>query len=157
MLSHVHSRRLIAVIFLGALLLPQTSHAEDAAEPTAQATPAPTAPPVAVAPVLNPEEAALRAIQEEGQRQVAAIVQEMAGLQPGQALRDLQARIVQIKRDSLVQFLTARAGFDRARGDEAAALQAEKVIEQIVHPAPPPAEGGPQLPDKSAVTKGGRS
>jgi hypothetical protein len=155
--TQVHSRYVLAALFLGAMTVPRCSSAEDAVEAQAQAAVAQTTQPTVLAPSLSPEETALLAIQEEGQRQVGALIQAMAGVRPGPALLELQANLVRVKRDTLVQFLSTRAQFDRARGDEAAALEAEKLIEQIVHPAVPPASDRQQLPDKSAEQKGGRS
>jgi hypothetical protein len=155
MLSNRPVRRLLAALFLGVLLFPQWARAEEAAEPQGQATPAQPASPVPAVPVLSPEDAALLAIQEEGRQQVAAVVQQMAGLKPGPELLELQRRVELIKRDTTVQFLTARAQFSRARGDETAALEAEKVIDLILHPAPPPAETAPQPREKFADPKGG--
>lgn len=156
MLNQVFARRILAVLFLGALLIAPPARAEEADQPSAQATPAQSPTPAVAAPALSPEDAALRAIQDEGQRQVAAIVQQLAALSQGPELLELQKRVEQIKQDTTVQFLAARARFARERGDEAAAITAEAVINQILHPAPPPTAAGPQLPDKSASAKGGK-
>lgn len=155
MSNHVFARSLLALLFIGALLHPLRARAEEAAQPQAQAAPATPASPAPAAPALSPEEAALHAIQEEGRRQVASIVEQMSGLTPGPELRELQQRVELIKRDTTVQFLAARAQFSRERGDEAAALEAEKVIDLILHPTPPPAETAPQPREKSADPKGG--
>ena len=155
MSNHALVRSLLALLFLGALLHPLRARAEEADQPQAQAAPAGPTAPVPAPPALSPEDAALQAIQEEGRLLVAAVVEQMAGLKPGPELLALQRQIEQIKRETTVRFLTARADFSRARGDEASALEAEKVIDQILHPAATPAETGPQPREKSVDPKGG--
>jgi hypothetical protein len=107
-------------------------------------------------PPLTPEQMALLSIQEEGQRQVAEVVRSMEGVPPGPALVQLQSQIVQIKMDTYVRFLTATAEFARARGDEPAALEAERIIEQVLHPQAPAEPAAPQPREKAAQEGGQR-
>jgi hypothetical protein len=112
--------------------------------------------PATPAPAPTAEEQALAAIQEEGQQRVALVLQSMQGMQPGPAMEAAQAQIVQIKTDTYVRFLSAIAGFARARGDEKTALEAEKIMEQVLHPQAPAGPQSPQPRDKSAGQGGGK-
>jgi hypothetical protein len=142
--------------YFAALLAAAAFHAAQAEESVVTKSQAVGTQPAAPAPAPTAEEQALAAIQEQGQQRVAQVLQSMQGMQPGPAMEALQAQIVQIKTDTYVRFLSAISGFARARGDEKAALEAEKIIEQVLHPQVPAEPSAPQPRDKSAVQGGGK-
>jgi hypothetical protein len=103
---------------------------------------------------ITVEERALLEIEADGQRQVVELSKALAALPPGPERRALSARITQIKQETLVKLLRARAGFALQRGDLAAAREIELVIEDVLHPhvPAPPAESRA----KPQVKEGGR-
>jgi hypothetical protein len=127
--------------------------AEDQVETESQAVEPQQGSPISTP--LTEEEMALLSIQADGQRQVEEIVQSMQGVTAGPAFEEFQARIVRIKLETYVRFLTAIAEFARARGDEPAALESERIIEQVLHPQPPQAPDAPQSPEKPTTPEGG--
>ncbi len=108
---------------------------------------------VPLAPQLTPEERALQAVQEEARVAVAELAKSMAGLPDGPALRALERKVEQTKRDYRVQFLQVKADFARKRGDLAAMHQAEDLIDRILHPRPATPASAVQ---RQAPEKGGR-
>jgi hypothetical protein len=142
--------------YLAALLAGAAFHTVQADESVVTKSQAVGTQPAAPAPAPTAEEQTLAAIQEQGQQRVAQVLQSMQGMQPGPAMEALQAQIVQIKTDTYVRFLSAIAEFARARGDESAALGAEKIIEQVLHPQAPAQPSAPQPRDKSAGQGGGK-
>ena len=150
-------RRVLLSIALAALGAAMTMLPVRAAEEVETKSQAVEPKPGAEASVpLTREEQALVAIQEEGQRRVAAIVESMRGMATGPEFEALQAQILQIKTETYVRFLTAISEFARARGDETAALEAERIKEQILHPQPSVQPAAPQTPEKTEVREGGR-
>ncbi|MBI5708759.1 MAG: hypothetical protein HZC42_00390 [Candidatus Eisenbacteria bacterium] len=87
-------------------------------------------------PPLTAEEKALLAVEEQNQAQVEALVKSMAGLPDGPALRALERKIEQVKREGQLQFLRVKVQFARQRGDLAAAHEAERMINLILNPPP---------------------
>ena len=85
---------------------------------------------------LTAEERALLDVQDEARQSVEAVTHSMRGLPDGPALRALQLKVVQVKRDAEIKFLHVKAQFARSRGDLAAAREAEDRAEAILHPRP---------------------
>lgn len=108
-------------------------------------------------PPLTAEEQALLTVQEQNQAQVEALVKNMTGLPDGPALRALERKIEQVKREGQVQFLRVKVQFARQRGDLAAAHESERMIELILNP-PPPTPGTIARPEPARETRkeGGR-
>ncbi len=131
-------RSLIAPLLALSLivLLPAAVRADAEVKATAgQAAPASGEARVA-RPPLTAEEKALLAVQEQNQAQIEALVKSMAGLPDGPALRALERKIEQVKREGQVQFLRVKVQFARQRGDLAAAHESERMIELILNPPP---------------------
>ena len=137
------------------VILAATAIAAEVTRPGTNAAPLTATP--ATSPVVRhtptAEERALLAVQEEGRTQVQALVEGMKGLPDGPALRALQHKVEDVKRDSRVAFLRVKADFARRRGDLAAAHEAEDLIDAMLHPraathatvarpAPDKAQGG---------------
>lgn len=137
-----------------------------AAEPGAgppQATPARAAP--ASSPGVQrlsrtarlADVAELRDIEKRGRETVAALVQRMHALPDGPQRHALQAEVLQVKRDTRVQFLGALARHARARGDAATVRAAEQQINLLVNPRRAATPAGTIQPlVKPVPEKGGR-
>jgi hypothetical protein len=105
-------------------------------------------------PFLRPaEESALRAIREDGVRQVEALVARMKGLSEGPALEALDRQAVAIKRQTEVDFLRTKAMYARARGDLAGAQSLDAAVARILNP-PGRIATGPDVA-KPSVANGG--
>lgn len=143
--------------------------ADNAAEPDAPATaatpaaPAPDAldpgtpeqpsqdrnPSVALSP--SEEQASLAAIRAAGQASVLALVEQLTRAADDAARLDLQKRIQQEKLETEVRFLDESARLARARSDERAAVEAERVRDQILQPGVPAENATPQPMQKDAA------
>jgi hypothetical protein len=102
------------------------------------------------------EEKALRAVEEEGQAQVEALVKSMQDLQDGPALRALQRKVEEVKQAQHVEFLRVKERFARERGDLATAREAQRLIEAILNPPKPAAAPAVRQAPEKKVQEGGR-
>lgn len=82
----------------------------------------------------TPEELALADVRTATQERVKELVASMEGLQDGPALRALQLKVVEVKREGDLQFLRTKAQFARQRGDLATAQTIEARILAITNP-----------------------
>jgi hypothetical protein len=98
------------------------------------------------------EERALLEIRREGQHRVRDISARLHGLPDGSARRELQRRVVRLKREYEILFLRTKARFARDRGDLAAVDEIEQLMERILNPRPLGKTPG----EKSPAQKGGR-
>lgn len=129
------------------LLAPAVASADEQTAPATAATvvaPERTQAPLVRAPVTA-EEKALRALDEEALARVRELVRSMTGLPDGPALRELQRKVEDVKRDHRVSFLRVKLQFARQRGDLATAQECEQRIERILNPPRPTA-----IPDARA-------
>jgi len=86
---------------------------------------------------LTPQQMAIREVQERAGLQVQELVAAMANLEDGPALRALQLKVDEIKKQSRVEVLRLKATFARERGDLAEAQEAERLIQLILNPPAP--------------------
>ncbi len=105
----------------------------------------------------TPEELALADVRNATQARVTELLASMKGLQDGPALRALQLKVVELKREGDLQFLRTKAQFARQRGDLGAAQLLEARILAITNP---PARRAPALISRpvpgATPTEGGR-
>jgi len=158
------SRSIVILLLALALLIlvPVVVRAADEVRPVTKAASVVARPgvteaaPRAERPARTPEEKALRAVEDEGQAQVEALVKSMQGLQDGPVLRALQRKVEEVKQAQHLEFLRVKARFARERGDLATIKEAERLIQAILNPPKPVATPAVrQTPDKN-VQEGGR-
>ena len=92
-----------------------------------------------------------------GQRRIDALMARYTQTTDASARMEIQREVVQAKLDTQVQWLVTRARFERDRGNEATALEAERYVQMLLHPertAPITAEQ--QKAEKAKVTEGAR-
>ena len=111
---------------------------------TAAPTPAPTA-----------EERAALDIQQVSMRRINELMERCKALTDQGKIAELQRQVGQIKLDTRIEILRSRAQFARQRGDEVAARGAEKIIAQLLKPAPAASPGRAVL-EKPVPVKGGQ-
>ena len=103
------------------------------------------------------EEQALVDVREATAKQVKELLASMEGLPDGPALRALQLKVVELKRDGDLQFLRTKAQFARQRGDLAAAQTLEARILAITNPPARKAAATVSRPAPgTTATEGGR-
>lgn len=103
----------------------------------------------------NAEEQALLEVEATGQAQVTELSRLSGSLAPGPERDALLRRAAEIKRDTRVSLLRARADFARRRGDILGARAIEDALSALLAPRPvPPA--GVRAPTKTAPRDGGQ-
>jgi len=126
--------------------------APTAAPTLLQAAPAP-ATTDAKRPALTTDQKALEDIMQRGQAEVATLVQGLQSMPLGPAREGIERKIVEAKLRYRVEFLRTLAGQQRVRGDLAAALTTDDIVEQLLHPKPAPVNTEAQTRNRPGATK----
>ena len=138
---------LVAAVELTALVPVIADEASNPAAPAAEASAGPAD--VASPRPLTPEEAALQAIDAEGQALVASLL--AVGVADPSRMEEVQQQIQKVKRETRIRLLEAKADFARDRGDDQGLIEARKALEALLHPEPPvPVPNNRPLPDTKA-------
>jgi hypothetical protein len=99
---------------------------------------------------------ALRAIREDGQRQVDELWRAATALPAGPARQQMMKQIDTVKRDTWIRVLRSNAQFARARGDVDRAREFETALGHMLRPAFPALEPGARaVPEKPVKPEGG--
>lgn len=150
----------IAPSLVIALALASPAFADDAPRTGGAAVEARPVVPAAVEVRRAPrtaEEQALADVREATATRVKELMASMEGQPDGPALRALQLKVVELKRDGDLQFLRTKLQFARQRGDLAAVQGLEARILTITNPPARKAAATVSRPAPGATTtEGGR-
>ncbi len=91
--------------------------------------------PQTVTPPQSAEDKALAAVDEAGRQHVAALLAQLQAATQPETVRALERRIVEAKLLQRADFLRTKIRFATARGDNATADEAQRVLRALLDPA----------------------